>query len=108
MMCEGAELARNAENHSALSPVSILIRVARVHPELPAQIHGRLRRNWGEVPCAFVELSGAATEDELLAHAKPRLAGYQRPKKVIFGELPKTTTGKIRKNDLRDLVRAKS
>jgi len=61
---------------------------------------------WGEVPCAFVELSGEATEDELLTHARARLAGYQRPKKVIFGELPKTTTGKIRKNELRDLVRA--
>ena len=63
---------------------------------------------WGEVPCAFVELSGKATEDELIAHAKTRLARYQRPKKVIFGELPKTTTGKIRKNELRELVRPKS
>jgi len=60
---------------------------------------------WGEVPCAFVELLGEVTEEELLAHAKTRLAGYMRPKKVIFGELPKTSTGKIRKNELRDLVR---
>jgi fatty-acyl-CoA synthase len=60
---------------------------------------------WGEVPCAFVELSGEATEEELIAHAKTRLSGYQCPKKVIFGELPKTTTGKIRKNELRDLLR---
>lgn len=49
MMYEGAELARNVANHTALSPVSILKRVERVHPELPAQIHGRIRRNWGEV-----------------------------------------------------------
>ena len=48
-MYEGAELARTAANHTALSPVSILKRVQRVHPELPAQIHGRIRRNWGEV-----------------------------------------------------------
>ncbi|MBJ3762549.1 acyl-CoA synthetase [Maribius pontilimi] len=60
---------------------------------------------WGEVPCAFIELSGEATEQELLDHAKARLAGFQRPKKIIFGELPKTSTGKIRKNELRDLVR---
>ena len=60
------------------------------------------------MPCAFVELSGDVTEHELLTHAKSRLAGYQRLKKVIFGELPKTTTGKIRKNELRDLVRSKS
>ncbi|MEQ9040439.1 MAG: AMP-binding protein [Silicimonas sp.] len=63
---------------------------------------------WGEVPCAFVELaSGAsATEEELLAHARARLAGFQRPKKVVFCELPKTTTGKVRKNELRDRARS--
>jgi fatty-acyl-CoA synthase len=63
---------------------------------------------WGEVPCALVELSGEATEEELLAHARAGLAAYMRPKKVIFGELPKTTTGKICKNELRDLVRKQS
>ena len=59
---------------------------------------------WGEVPCAFVELADGAstTADDLLAHARARLAGFQRPKRVVFGELPKTTTGKIRKTDLRD------
>ena len=62
---------------------------------------------WGEVPCAFVELApGAqATETELLAHAKTGLAGFQRPKQIVFGALPKTSTGKIRKNELRDRVR---
>ncbi|NNE88617.1 MAG: AMP-binding protein [Silicimonas sp.] len=63
---------------------------------------------WGEVPCAFVELSDEATEEELLVHAKSRLAGFQRPKKIVFGELPKTSTGKIRKNELRDLLRHQS
>lgn len=63
---------------------------------------------WGEVPCAFVELAGGATstEDELLAHARKGLAGFKLPKKVVFGELPKTSTGKVRKNELRE--RAKS
>ena len=58
---------------------------------------------WGEVPCAFVErVEGAgADEQELLEYARERLAGFKRPKKVVFGELPKTTTGKIRKNELR-------
>ena len=62
---------------------------------------------WGEVPCAFVELAGnaVATEQELLAHARNGLAGFQRPKKVVFGELPKTTTGKVRKNELRALAK---
>ncbi|MGD2008351.1 MAG: AMP-binding protein, partial [Cellvibrionales bacterium] len=62
---------------------------------------------WGEVPCAFVELAegAGAEEQELLQYARERLAGFKRPKKVVFGELPKTTTGKIRKNELRDRLR---
>ncbi|QMU57009.1 MAG: AMP-binding protein [Boseongicola sp.] len=62
---------------------------------------------WGEVPCAFVELTLDAnvTEDELIEHARSKLAGFQRPKKIVFGELPKTSTGKVRKNELRDRVR---
>ena len=63
---------------------------------------------WGEVPCAFVELAGDATitEEGLLDHARARLAGFQRPKKIVFGDLPKTSTGKVRKNELRDRARA--
>jgi fatty-acyl-CoA synthase len=63
---------------------------------------------WGEVPCAFVELKGNhnATEDELIAFARSRLAGFKTPKKVVFEELPKTSTGKIQKFQLRE--RAKS
>ena len=45
----GVEMQQCAANFSALSPVSILKRVERVHPELPAQIHGSIRRNWKEV-----------------------------------------------------------
>ena len=56
---EGPELARDAANHTALSPVSILKRVERVHPELPAQIHGRIRRNWGEVAARCKRLASA-------------------------------------------------
>ncbi len=63
---------------------------------------------WGEVPCAFVELAdgATATEADLLAHARAGLAGFQRPRKIVFCDLPKTSTGKIRKNELRDRVRA--
>ncbi len=62
---------------------------------------------WGEVPCAFVELAGGATitEDDLLAHARAGLAGFQRPKKIVFSELPKTTTGKVKKSELRERAR---
>jgi len=58
---------------------------------------------WGEVPCAFVELKHGAsvTEDELIAFARTRLAGFKTPKQVVFCELPKTSTGKIQKFELR-------
>ena len=58
---------------------------------------------WGEVPCAFVELKEGreANEAALIAFAKERLAGFKCPKKVVFCELPKTSTGKIQKFELR-------
>ncbi len=58
---------------------------------------------WGEIPCAFVELKAGklATEDELIAFCRERLAGFKTPKTVIFQELPKTSTGKIQKFVLR-------
>ncbi|MGN4066722.1 acyl-CoA synthetase [Burkholderia gladioli] len=65
---------------------------------------------WGEVPCAFVELREGmqASEAEILAHCRTLLAGYKMPKAVRFGELPKTSTGKIQKFQLRTLVRSDS
>src|SRR5690606_4761624 len=61
---------------------------------------------WGEVPCAYVELrSGAvATEAEIIAHCRQFLPGFKVPKAVRFGELPKTSTGKIQKFELRAAV----
>ena len=61
---------------------------------------------WGEVPCAFVELKPGreATEAELIAHTRSRLAGFKCPKQVVFRELPKTSTGKIQKFELRKLT----
>lgn len=58
---------------------------------------------WGEVPCAFVELKDGATaeEAELIAFARQRLAGFKTPKHIVFCELPKTSTGKIQKFELR-------
>ena len=58
---------------------------------------------WGEVPCAFVELKDDhdTTEADLIAFARERLAGFKTPKKVVFQELPKTSTGKIQKFELR-------
>ncbi len=62
---------------------------------------------WGEVPCAFVELKpgSTATEADLIAHCRARLAGFKTPKHVIFTELPKTSTGKIQKFELRAVAK---
>ncbi|WP_394155280.1 AMP-binding protein [Loktanella salsilacus] len=61
---------------------------------------------WGEVPCAFVELKAGrtATAEDLIAHTRARLAGFKCPKRVVFCELPKTSTGKIQKFELRKLA----
>lgn len=61
---------------------------------------------WGEVPCAFVELSGDVTEAELIDYCGDRMARFKRPKTIIFGDLPKTATGKIQKKQLRDRAKA--
>jgi fatty-acyl-CoA synthase len=59
---------------------------------------------WGEVPAAHITLhDGAhATEDEIIAHVRARLARFKAPKSVTFGALPKTSTGKIQKHLLRE------
>ncbi|MGR3491673.1 MAG: AMP-binding protein, partial [Shimia sp.] len=63
---------------------------------------------WGEVPCAFVEMKPGsdANEAELIAFARERLAGFKTPKRVVFQELPKTSTGKIQKFELRKVAAA--
>ena len=62
---------------------------------------------WGEVPVAFVTLKAgaAATEDELIAYARKHMAHFKAPKRVVFGELPRTATGKIQKFVLRERAR---
>ena len=60
---------------------------------------------WGETPCAFIELKDpkdSVTEAEIIKFCKETLAGFKCPKKVVFGELPKTSTGKILKYELRE------
>ena len=62
---------------------------------------------WGETPCAFVELKDGATADaaEIMAFTRTKLAGFKCPKTVIFQELPKTSTGKIQKFELRTIAK---
>jgi fatty-acyl-CoA synthase len=78
------------------------------HPAVAvAAVVAQPDEKWGEVPCAFVELKpgASATAEELIAHCKTILAGFKAPKRVVFQELPKTSTGKIQKHVLRSAVR---
>jgi fatty-acyl-CoA synthase len=65
---------------------------------------------WGEVPVAFVTLKQGAsvTVDALIEHVRSRIARFKAPKRVVFGPLPKTSTGKVQKNVLRERVRAET
>jgi len=62
---------------------------------------------WGEVPVAFVTLKegASASDGELIEHVRRRLARFKAPKRVVFGPLPKTATGKVQKKTLRDQLR---
>jgi fatty-acyl-CoA synthase len=61
----------------------------------------------GRGPCAFVELKPGeqATEADLIAHCRAHLAGFKAPKRVVFAELPRTSTGKIQKHVLRGALK---
>jgi fatty-acyl-CoA synthase len=65
---------------------------------------------WGEVPCAFVELKpgATATEADVIEFCRNLLARFKVPKRVMFGTLPKTSTGKIQKFVLREQVKSAS
>lgn len=93
------------ENISSVEVEDVLYRHAAV---LAAAVVATPDAKWGEVPCAFIELKeGAqATEEEFIAFCRERMARFKVPKKVVFGPLPKTSTGKIQKFVLRE--RAKS
>ncbi|MDM0038001.1 acyl-CoA synthetase [Variovorax sp. J22G21] len=81
------------------------------HPAvLSAAVVAQPDTKWGEVPCAFVELKAgrAVSEAELVEFCRPLLARFKVPRRIVFGELPKTSTGKVQKFLLRDRVNSAS
>ena len=79
------------------------------HPAVEiAAVVAKPDEKWGETPCAFVELTpGAnASADELIAWCKKNLASYKCPRHIVFAEIPKTSTGKLQKFKLREMVKA--
>jgi fatty-acyl-CoA synthase len=82
-------------------------RAIDAHPAvLESAVVGAPHEKWGEVPVACVTLRpGAQVDDaELAAFVRSRLAGFKVPKRFLYGELPRTSTGKVQKNLLRDRI----
>ena len=93
------------ENISSLEVEDVLYR----HPAvLAAAVVAKPDLKWGETPCAFVELKAGAkvTEKEIIDHCRANLAGFKAPRHVVFGVLPKTSTGKIQKFLLRQQAKS--
>ena len=93
-------ISSGGENISSVEVEGVLMG----HPDVNlAAVVAKPDEKWGEVPCAFVELKAGAVGDEaaMIAFARQTLAGFKTPKKIVFQELPKTSTGKIQKFELR-------
>jgi fatty-acyl-CoA synthase len=91
------------ENISSIEVEDVLYR----HPAvMAAAVVAKPDPKWGETPCAFIELKAGATPtpEEIIAHCKLHLAGFKVPRAVIFCDLPKTSTGKIQKFELRKIA----
>ena len=92
------------ENISSVEIENIITR----HPAVSlAAVVARPDEKWGETPCAFIELADGQTveEDELKKFCREHLAGFKMPKTFVFQVLPKTSTGKIQKYELRETVK---
>jgi fatty-acyl-CoA synthase len=88
------------ENISSIEVEDVLYR----HPAvMTAAVVAMPDSKWGETPCAFIELRAGAevTEQDIIAHCRKHLAGFKVPRAVVFETLPKTSTGKIQKFELR-------
>jgi fatty-acyl-CoA synthase len=95
------------ENISSLEVEDAIYR----HPAvLAAAVVAQPDAKWGESPCAFVELKpeASASEEEIIAHCRDHLAHFKAPRRVVFGVVPKTSTGKIQKFLLRERVKSAS
>ena len=98
------ELAAELPGKSSVVPLDVTDNDAVQAAAVVAMPHEK----WGEVPCAFVELRDGltATSEDIIAFCRSHLAGFKAPKAVVFDTLPKTSTGKIQKFQLRDRAKA--
>ena len=93
------------ENVSSVEVEDVLYK----HPAvLFAAVVAKPDPKWGEVPCAFIELKDGAkaTEADIIAFCRDQMSGFKTPKVVVFGPIPKTSTGKIQKFLLRNQMQS--
>ncbi|MFM9847195.1 MAG: acyl-CoA synthetase [Hyphomicrobiaceae bacterium] len=93
------------ENISSIEVEDVLFK----HPAVAhAAVVAKPDDKWGETPCAFVELKPGTTvtSDEIILYCRANLASYKCPRHVVFGDIPKTSTGKIQKFKLRDIAKS--
>jgi len=93
------------ENISSIEVENVLYKLPAVQScAVVAAPHDK----WGEVPVAFIEIHEGSTlqRDTVIAHCKQHLAGFKVPKYIIFAEIPKTSTGKIQKFELRQAAKS--
>ena len=91
------------ENISSIEVEDVLFK----HPAVAmVAVVAKEDEKWGETPCAFIELKPGsdASEADIIEFCQSNLARFKCPRHVIFGELPKTSTGKVQKFVLRDLA----
>jgi fatty-acyl-CoA synthase len=93
------------ENISSIELEDVLYK----HPAVQAaSVVAKPDEKWGETPCAFIELrpGHTATPEEIVAYCREHVAHYKAPRYVVFGDLPKTSTGKVQKYILREKAKA--
>lgn len=93
------------ENISSIEVENVLYRM----PEITScAVVASPHEKWGEVPVAFIEIAEGHTLDKnmVLEHCRKHLAGFQIPKHIMFAEIPKTSTGKVQKFELRQVAKS--
>lgn len=93
------------ENISSIEVENVLYKMPEIQScAVVAAPHDK----WGEVPVAFIEIHDGSTlqRDSVIEHCKQHLAGFKVPKQVIFAEIPKTSTGKVQKFELRQAAKS--
>ena len=90
-----------------ISSIEIEETLYKNYKVLVAAVVAKPDKKWGESPCAFIELKNGekATENEIIEFCKAHIANFKCPRRIVFRTIPKTSTGKIQKFQLREIAK---